>query len=217
MVECMHKKYNKKLKKVIVSFKYLALFCDEVITIDNQSWVSIHCYVVQDLCCLFFFFLLIFRKQVTKGKGLNNLIKILMGALENHGDVSNVGATTKLMSFKADGVNVFQGLCKVILIKFKTSLPPFGRYPLHGTSHEFSHANIVSCPYYKMYSSECILQSLYSFFCYNPRLCFVSFYISFFFFLLSLPLSFFVWFVSTFLFLLVELCNNNYITHMGYL
>lgn len=54
MVECMHKKYNKKLKKIIVSFKYLALSCDEVITIDNQSWVSINCYVVQDWCCFFY-------------------------------------------------------------------------------------------------------------------------------------------------------------------
>ncbi len=71
MVECMHKKYNKKLKKVIVSFKYLALCCDEVITIDNQSWVSINCYVVQDWCCLF---LLNFREQVIEGKGLNNII-----------------------------------------------------------------------------------------------------------------------------------------------
>ncbi len=139
------------------------------------------------LCCLF---LLIFREQVTKGKGLNNLIKILMGALKNHGDVSNVGATTKLMSFKANGVNVFQGVCKVILIKFKTSLPPFGRYPLHDTSHEFSHVNIISRPYYKMYSSEFTLQSLYSFFCYNPRLCFVSFYISFFFPSISPPFFF---------------------------
>lgn len=144
------------------------------------------------LCCsrLVLLFLLIFKEQVTKGKGLNNLIKILMDALEKHGDVSNVGATTKLISFNMDGVNVFQGVCKVILIKFKTSLRLFGRYPLHGTSHEFSHANIISCPYYKMYSSKFILQSLCSFFCYNPRLYFVSFYISFF-FLLSLPLSFF--------------------------
>ncbi len=131
MVECIHQKYNKKVKKVIISFKYLALSCDEVITIDNQSWVSIHCYVVQGWCCLF---LLIFREQVTKGKGLNNLIKILMDTLEKHGDVSNVGATTKLMSFNVDGVNLFQRVCKVILIKFKTSLPLFGRYPLHGTS-----------------------------------------------------------------------------------
>lgn len=78
----------------------------------------------------------------------------------------------------------------------KQVYPPFGRYPLHGTSHEFSHANIVSCSYYKMYSSEFILQSLYSFFGYYPRLCFVSFYISFsfyapFFFLFDLFLHFY--------------------------
>ncbi len=152
----MQQKYNKKLKKVIVSFKYLALSCDEVITIDNQSWVFIHCYVVQDWCYLF---LLIFKEQVTKGKGLNNLIKILMDVLEKHGDVSNVGATTKLMSFNVDGVNVFQGVCKVILIKFKISLPLFGRYPWHGTSHYLAMQTSSHVPIIK-----CIVQSLY----FNP-------------------------------------------------
>jgi hypothetical protein len=48
MVECMHKQIIKRVKEVIASSKYLALFCDEITTIENQSWISIHSYVVQD-------------------------------------------------------------------------------------------------------------------------------------------------------------------------
>jgi hypothetical protein len=36
----------KIMKKIISSSKYLALFCDEVTIIDNQSWIAIHFYVV---------------------------------------------------------------------------------------------------------------------------------------------------------------------------
>jgi hypothetical protein len=42
MVECMHKQVIKRVKEIIASSKYLALSCDEVTTIDNQSWISIH-------------------------------------------------------------------------------------------------------------------------------------------------------------------------------
>jgi hypothetical protein len=48
MVECIHKQIIKKVNEVITSSKYLALSCDEVTMIDNQSWISIHSYVVQD-------------------------------------------------------------------------------------------------------------------------------------------------------------------------
>jgi hypothetical protein len=50
MAKCMHKQVPKKNLKVIASSKYLALSCDEVTMIENQSWISIHSYVVQDWC-----------------------------------------------------------------------------------------------------------------------------------------------------------------------
>jgi hypothetical protein len=47
MVECMPKQVIKRVKEIIANSKYLALSCDEVTIIDNQSWISIHSYVVQ--------------------------------------------------------------------------------------------------------------------------------------------------------------------------
>jgi hypothetical protein len=43
MAKCMHQHVIKKVKEVIVSLKYLAISCDKVTMIDNQSWVSICC------------------------------------------------------------------------------------------------------------------------------------------------------------------------------
>jgi hypothetical protein len=45
----------KKMEKVIAILKYLALSYDKVTTIDNQSWVSICCYMIQDWCHIFSF------------------------------------------------------------------------------------------------------------------------------------------------------------------
>ncbi len=39
MAECMHKRVIKKVKELIASPKYLTLSCDELTTIDNQSWI----------------------------------------------------------------------------------------------------------------------------------------------------------------------------------
>jgi hypothetical protein len=94
---------------------------DEVTTIDNQSWVSIHCYVVKDWCHLP---ILISLKQVIEGGNLDNFTKVIMGVLIRWG-VSNGDVATKLMSFGAKGVNVFQGVHNGMLpTKSKINLPP---------------------------------------------------------------------------------------------
>jgi hypothetical protein len=75
MAECLHKQVIKKMKEVVAGSKYFALSCDEVTMIDNQSWISIHYYVVQDWCHLP---ILIFLEQIIEGGGSNNLTKVIM-------------------------------------------------------------------------------------------------------------------------------------------
>jgi hypothetical protein len=43
----------KKMQEVVASLNYLAFSHDEINTIDNILWVSIHFYVAQDWCGLF--------------------------------------------------------------------------------------------------------------------------------------------------------------------
>ncbi len=77
---------------------------DEVTTIDNHSWIYIHSYVVWDWCHIPIFISL---EQVTEGGGIDNLTKVIMGDLKEQGVIFNVNIVTQLISFGADGLNVF--------------------------------------------------------------------------------------------------------------
>jgi len=48
MAEFMHVKVVKKMKEVIVASNYFALTCNQVTTIDNVSWISMHAYMMVD-------------------------------------------------------------------------------------------------------------------------------------------------------------------------
>ncbi len=104
MVECMHKQVIKRVKEIIASSKYLALSCDEVTTIDNRLWISIYSYIVQDWCCIL---VLISLKWVIEGGGVDNQTKVIMGVLKKHGGFFSAHIAGKLISFGANGVNVF--------------------------------------------------------------------------------------------------------------
>jgi hypothetical protein len=48
MAQHMHGIILEATQFAIGATQYLSLICDEVSTIDNQSWLSIHAYVVQN-------------------------------------------------------------------------------------------------------------------------------------------------------------------------
>jgi hypothetical protein len=96
MAECLH-------KQVVSCSMYLVLSCDEVTVIDNQSWVLIHCYIVQDWCWLH---ILIFLEHVTEGGRQTIWLKLSLKPSKKQRGVSNENVT-KLMSCGVDGVNVF--------------------------------------------------------------------------------------------------------------
>jgi hypothetical protein len=48
MVEFMHQVVMRATRATIQAANYISLSCDEVSTVDNQSWLSIHYYVVQN-------------------------------------------------------------------------------------------------------------------------------------------------------------------------
>jgi len=44
--EIMHDIVISTTIKAISLVKYIAMSCDEVISVDNQSWISLHAYVI---------------------------------------------------------------------------------------------------------------------------------------------------------------------------
>jgi hypothetical protein len=48
LAECLHRQVELKTTEVIVAAMYISMSCDEVTSIDNSLWISIHCYIVQN-------------------------------------------------------------------------------------------------------------------------------------------------------------------------
>jgi len=63
-----------------------------------------HFYVVQDWCQIH---VLISLEHVIEGRGAYNLTKVIMGVLNEHGGLFDTYVAVKLISFGADGMNVF--------------------------------------------------------------------------------------------------------------
>ncbi len=85
---------------------YVALSYGEIFTIDNQSWLSVHYYVVRNQVKILIF---IYLNIVLESLGSDNLTKVIMEALTIGGRLPRNWIAQKLTCFGADDVNVFQG------------------------------------------------------------------------------------------------------------
>jgi hypothetical protein len=48
MARAMHNVVLKQMKMVLWQNKFISISCDEVTILDNQSWISVHAYVVEN-------------------------------------------------------------------------------------------------------------------------------------------------------------------------
>jgi len=71
---------------------YFSITCEKVTTIDTQSWINIHAYVVQDWAK-------VSLEQITKGATASNLTKVIMEATTMKGGLRKDEISTKLMLF----------------------------------------------------------------------------------------------------------------------
>ncbi len=69
-------------KVVIHGAMFVALTCDEVTTLDNQSWIFVHGFFVQDWCCIPIFLLV---KHNVKKSNAHNLTKVILATFVNFG------------------------------------------------------------------------------------------------------------------------------------
>jgi hypothetical protein len=70
MAENMHSIVTVSTKAIVQKARYLAISCDEVTTIGNQSWCNFHAYVVDDLKRIL---LLLNLERVISGSNVDNL------------------------------------------------------------------------------------------------------------------------------------------------
>ncbi len=73
---------TKAILAIISIVNYVALTCDEVNTMDNGSWISIHTYIMQNWVKVP---MLLSLQKVVDGARVDNLTIVIMEALQNGG------------------------------------------------------------------------------------------------------------------------------------
>ncbi len=105
MAQHMHGIILEATQFAIGATQYLSLICDEVSTIDNQSWLSIRVYVVQNWLKLPIFLAM---ECVVARSSAYNLTLILMQTLMHQGGLTKKLIGSRFMTFEVDGIFVFQ-------------------------------------------------------------------------------------------------------------
>jgi hypothetical protein len=96
VADCLHKEIEIAMKTTNQVVEYLSITCDEVTTIDTQSWINIHTSVVQDWAKVPIFISL---EQVTEGASTSNLTKVIIEPTTMKGGLGKDEISTKLMFF----------------------------------------------------------------------------------------------------------------------
>ena len=78
--------------------RFFSVTCDEVTTLDTQSWISIHGYVCEGWERKPMLLLL---ERVTDGGGSDNLTKVIVDAVKKYGGVTEADLATCFASFGA--------------------------------------------------------------------------------------------------------------------
>jgi hypothetical protein len=99
---------------------FIALSVDETSTVDNQSVIVIHVYVMSNWTRQSLMVTLV--KLESNGATSNSLTKVIMSALNVNCGLDLESIASKLLCFGADGVAIFQGSKMESLSKLKKIL-----------------------------------------------------------------------------------------------
>jgi hypothetical protein len=113
MVEHINHEMRKTAKVVVQNVNFISFTFDEVTSMDNASWASVHSYVVQDWSRIP---LLLNVQQVFSRSQANSLTLLIMNSLMTQGDLKEEELVARLVCFGVDGVDTFQGLRSRIIV-----------------------------------------------------------------------------------------------------
>jgi hypothetical protein len=144
MVEHIEIGMKKTIKTIIQNAKFVSLTCDEIISMDNASWASVHGYIVQDWCHMP---LLLNVKHVLSGSRIDSLTLLIMNYLMTPGGLHEEDLASRLVYFGVDGIGTFQGLRSRVIVQIQQQYVLFVTN-VHCTTHKTNLAvQITSKPH----------------------------------------------------------------------
>jgi hypothetical protein len=102
--------------------KYLVVNYKEVIMTDNQSWISIHTYLVEGFKCIL---VLLNLKRLVSGGTVDNLTNVILKSLMVNGGLTMEEISIKLTSLVLMGIVVFTNVHSGVTTQFTKKPAPF--------------------------------------------------------------------------------------------
>jgi hypothetical protein len=95
----MHNIISIATKMVIHATKYLVI-CNEVMMINNESWINIHTYLVEGFKCIP---ILLNLERLVSGGIVDHLTNVILKSLMVNGGLTMEDISNKLISFGSNG------------------------------------------------------------------------------------------------------------------
>ncbi len=144
---------------------FIALSLDELIAIDNTSWVCMHVYTVTNLCRQPF---LLSVAKLNCSAIAENLYELLKNTVIESRGLDSMEIAKKLVCVGVDGASIMQGhkgsLCK----KIKNDLAPYA-IPIHCTAHRMNLAFEIVSNFGCVSKVESLIKEIYQYFCRSPK------------------------------------------------
>jgi hypothetical protein len=166
IAECLGHIIDHAIQQALADCSFFSLTCDEVTTVDNQIWISIHVYVVNKE----FFRLpyLLALERVEGGTGANNLTRVITTSLKGTGAMSGEDIRAKLLCFGADGASVFQGTRNGVTSQLTREFAPF-LLGIHCCGHRLNLVVQSLAETHIVSGMEALLAALHAYFSKSPK------------------------------------------------
>jgi hypothetical protein len=165
MAESLYNVVQKQTRRVVCGTRYFSLSCDEVTTVDNQSWISIHAYVLVDWERIP---LLLSLERLTEGSTSDQITRTIMSAVGRDGGLSAEEVRQRLLCFGSDGASVLQGKKNGVVVQIQGAHAPHCQ-GMHCVAHRTDLAVEVLSELDMVSSVEKLLKKLHSYFSKSPK------------------------------------------------
>ena len=165
MASSMATVISERTKTLIKEARFLAISADEVTTVDNQSWLSLHIYVcrawkrVPILLCL---------QRLLDGQRADLVKETIVSALDLHGGVTEKDLSERLVCFGTDGDSVFQGCNTRVTVQLKSYNAPY-MFGVHCMAHRTNLVVQTLSNLPLVAKVETLCERLYNYFTVSPK------------------------------------------------
>jgi hypothetical protein len=121
MAETMHNIVKTATADAVKAANFISISCNEVTSVDNQSWLSLHAYIIKEWSQIP---ILLSLERVVEGADAGHLTRVIIQALLTIGGLTCESLSSKLICFGANGVSVFQGSRTGITWQIKLDYAP---------------------------------------------------------------------------------------------